>query len=186
VCFLPADREVFGRADQRSVVLVVLADTHAKSKPALTPHLRAAIGRADGVLHAGDFTTEAVLDAFETVAGDLRAVAGNRDSAAVRERLPETRVVERVGCRLLLVHGHQHNPTSLGLLARQEGADVAVVGHTHRQAIETEGELTVLNPGSHADPRGRRPGYATVARVEGGVRVRLRTAAGEDVRSIRV
>jgi len=167
-------------------VLLALSDTHREAEPEFTPHLRTAIGEADTVLHAGDFTTGPVLDAFETLADDLRGVAGNNDTAAVRDRLPETRVVTWSGWRLLLVHGHQHSPTALGLLARQEDADVAVVGHSHRPVIETGGKLTVVNPGSHADPRGNRPAYAEIVETGGGLRVQLRTAAGQAFESARL
>lgn len=167
-------------------MLLALSDTHREAEPDLTPHLRGAIERADTVLHAGDFTTEPVLDAFETLADEFRGVLGNNDTAAVRDRLPETRVIERFGRRLLLVHGHQHSPTALGLLARQEHADVAVVGHSHRPAIETGGALMVVNPGSHADPRGNRPAYAEIVEIGGNLRVQLRTAAGQTFESARL
>jgi len=167
-------------------VILAISDTHAESTPEFTPHLRDAIERADCVLHAGDFTTERALDAVGTVAGDLRAVAGNRDATAVRDRLPEQRVVDQFGRRFLLVHGHQHNPTSLGLLARQEGADVAVVGHTHEPVIETSAGLTVVNPGSHADPRGHRPAYAAIEAGGDSVRARLRTVTGREFGSTRL
>lgn len=167
-------------------MLAVLSDTHADAAPSLTPHLEEVVQRTDGLIHAGDFTTEAALDGFERVADDLFAVAGNRDSAAIRDRLPAQRVVERFGRRLLVVHGHQHSATALHLLARQEEADVAIVGHSHRPTIEREGDLILLNPGSHADPRRYRPGYAVVEDAGSGVRVRLRSVSGDDIRSVSV
>lgn len=154
-------------------MLLALSDTHCEAE-------------ADTVLHAGDFTTEPVLDAFETLADEFHGVVGNNDTAAVRDRLPETRVVERFGRRLLLVHGHQHSPTALGLLARQENAAVAVVGHSHRPTIETSGALTVVNPGSHADPRGNRPAYAELTETGGCLRIQLQSAAGQAFESARL
>jgi putative phosphoesterase len=110
-------------------------------------------------------------------------LTGNRDTAGVSERLPETQVLERLGQRILLVHGHRHDETSLGLLGRQEQADIVVVGHTHRPGIETVGGMTVVNPGSHADPRGHHPANAMIANTEDGVRVWLRTVGGADLDS---
>jgi predicted phosphodiesterase len=49
-------------------VLVVLSDTHSESGPELTPHLRTQVDDAEGLLHAGDFTTEQTLDSFESLA----------------------------------------------------------------------------------------------------------------------
>jgi putative phosphoesterase len=164
--------------------LVVLADTHADGDLPLTDHLRAAVAEAELVVHAGDFTTTTVLEDFETFADRFVAVAGNADSAGVRSRLPGVRTVEALGRRFLLVHGHEHDDTSLPLLARQEDADVAVVGHTHRPGVEQFGDLTVLNPGSHADPRGGRPAYAWLERIEGTIRGGLRTPTGERIQTI--
>lgn len=164
-------------------MLVVLADTHSETGPELTAHLRTQIDDAEGLLHAGDFTTEQTLDVFESLASSFWGVTGNSDTAGVAQRLPETQVVERFGQRILLVHGHRHDETALGLLGRQEQADIVVVGHTHRPGIETVGGMTVVNPGSHADPRGHRPAYARIAATEDGVRVWLRTIAGADLDS---
>lgn len=162
-------------------MLVALADTHADGDPPLTDHLRDAIGEAEAVLHAGDFTAPATLAGFEALAGDLRAVHGNADAAAVRGRLPAVRTVDALDTRLLLVHGHDHDRTALSLLARQEGAEVAVVGHTHRPGTVTVGELTVVNPGSHADPRGGRAAYARLERSGGDLAIEFRTPDGTPV-----
>jgi hypothetical protein len=167
-------------------VLVALADTHGRSDPRLTDHLRAAVAAADCVVHAGDFTTTAVLDAFAGLADRLVAVHGNSDGRAVRDRLPATRTIDALGRRFLIVHGHDHGRTALPLLARQEGADVAVVGHTHTAGIASLGDLAVVNPGSHADPRGSRPAYATFEADTGGVSCRLRAPDGQPFATERV
>jgi len=167
-------------------VLLALSDTHCETEPELTPHLREELQRADCVLHAGDLTTASVLDGFEALADEFRGVVGNNDTAAVREGLPETRVVEWAGLRLVVVHGHDHSTTALGLLARQEDADVVVVGHSHRPTIRTSEALTLVNPGSHADPRGGRPAYARIVQTGGGVRVQLRTSSGREFESARL
>lgn len=160
-------------------MITVLSDTHATADPPLTDALRDALDRAAVTIHAGDFTTPAVLDRFEAATDRLVAVAGNRDTTGVRERVPAVATVDALDRRILVVHGHEHDGTSLSLLARQEEADVAVVGHTHRPGIERLGGLTVLNPGSHADPRGNRPSYATMGQSGAGVVGQLRTPAGD-------
>ena len=187
-------------------MLVALADTHATGDPPLTDHLRETVRAADTVVHAGDFTAAATLSAFRDLVaaggGDFAAVHGNSDSAAVRADLAAVRMVEALGGRVLLVHGHDHGRTNLSVLARQEGADLAVVGHTHRPGVtrfggsgvaqegrsgersengsgEQQGGLTVVNPGSHADPRGGQPAYARVHRRAGAVDVELRSPAGD-------
>lgn len=167
-------------------MLVALSDTHGEADPRLTDHLREAIATADCVCHAGDFATTAVLEAFEGLADRLVAVHGNSDSAAVRARLPATATVQALGRRFLVVHGHEHDRTALSFLARQENADAVVVGHTHRAATERVGEVPVVNPGSHADPRGSRPAYAAFEMGTGGVVGRLCTPDGESFATVRV
>jgi len=167
-------------------VLVALADTHGDEDPRLTDHLRETIERAETVVHAGDFTTPTVLDAFDGAVDRLVAVHGNSDTAAVRKRLPATATVETATVRVLVAHGHEHDRTSLSLLARQEAADVVVVGHTHRPGIERLGDVTVVNPGSHADPHGGQPTYATVGQEDGAIVGQLRTSAGDLVESVRM
>ncbi len=164
-------------------MLAFLADTHGTANPGLRGRTAEAVADASLVCHAGDFTTPAVYEAIDHAAGDgeapIAAVQGNSDAAALRERLPRVRTVDALERRFLLVHGHEHDRTSLPLLARQEGADCVVVGHTHRPGIEDLGEVTVVNPGSHADPRGGPATHAEGRRVSGGVAVAVVTASGE-------
>lgn len=159
-------------------MLLILSDTHGTDAPTLTQPLKRALADAEIVAHAGDFTQETVLDAFERQATRLVAVAGNSDSQRVRDRVPETQVFEYAGYRLLLVHGHTHTETSLALLARQEGADIVITGHTHRPTIQPLGEQLLVNPGSHADPRGNRAAFGVSYPTVDGLSVELRTVEG--------
>jgi putative phosphoesterase len=159
-------------------MLAVFSDTHATDDPSLSDAMCEALDRAEVTIHAGDFTTPAVLDHFEAATDSVVAVSGNRDTPGVRKRVPEMATVNALDRRILVVHGHDHDETSLSLLARQEGADVVVVGHTHRPMVGRIGEIAVLNPGSHADPRGNRPAYATIGQSGAGVVGQLRTPAG--------
>lgn len=160
-------------------MLVAVSDTHRRDDPGLPAAVRSAILEADQLLHTGDFTAESVLDAFENLPTPLTAVSGNRDTQAVLDRVPKTTTTEWAGHRFLLAHGHEHDQTSLSLLARQEEADVIVTGHTHRPVIDTLGEFTHVNPGSYADPRRYRPAYATFEETAEGIRASLRSPDGE-------
>ena len=160
-------------------MLAVFADTHGTETPRLSEREAQAIRDAAVVVHAGDFTTPAVYDAFETRAPDLIAVHGNSDRGSLCDRLPTVATVEWAGWTLVVVHGHEHDRTSLPLLARERAADLAVVGHTHRPGIERMGDLPVVNPGSHADPRGGPPTHATVRAEDGALVIELRTGEGE-------
>ena len=160
-------------------MIVVLSDTHARQQPQLDSHLRSAIEAAELVIHAGDFTTAPVYSYFEGLAEELVAVTGNRDRSPLREKLPAETTTTQGELTLTVVHGHRHDDTSLSMLGRQEGADVLVTGHSHKPVIERMGEQLLLNPGSHADPRGNQPAYATIEQEDETTTISLKTPAGE-------
>ena len=154
-------------------MLVVLSDTHRTEGTGLVGAAADAVSDADLVLHAGDFTTEAVLDAFHDAAADLRAVPGNRDGPAVTERLPEATTLSYAGVRIAATHRKRGGATGLAMFGRERGADLVVSGHTHRPVVDQEGSVTLLNPGSHAEPRWHRPSHAELERQDDAVVGRL-------------
>lgn len=138
-------------------MLVVLSDTHSADDPLLHGRTAEAVAAADRVVHAGDLTAAAVLDGLDDAAGGpVHAVHGNADEAAVRERLPATRTLAYAGVRIVVTHAREGGPTALSMLGRAREAALVVSGHTHRPAV-VEGPPTLLNPGSHAAPRGGAP-----------------------------
>jgi hypothetical protein len=159
-------------------VLVVLSDTHSRTTHELTDHLLEAVRDADRVVHAGDFTAAAALDAFHRATDRLEAVHGNADDPDVRDRLPADRVVTDGDARIAVRHRPTGGTTGLALFGREAGADLVVFGHTHRPQIVTDADPVLLNPGSHATPRGNRPGYATLERTESTLRGALRRPDG--------
>jgi len=154
-------------------VLAILSDTHGTDDPRLDGRTATAVAEAEVVVHAGDFTTETVLDVFHDRAGRLHAVHGNRDDPGVTERLPERRVLEYGGVRFVVVHGHEHSEQALSLAAREAGAACVVVGHSHRPTLRPLGDVTLLNPGSHADPRQYQPAHAELEQAADGLEGRL-------------
>ena len=87
----------------------------------------------------------------------VEAVYGNMDEPALRELLPEERVVEVAGARLGVVHipgpaaGREAR-----LAARFPGCDAVVYGHTHIPQVARLGSdrgLWILNPGSPTERR---------------------------------
>ena len=165
-------------------MLTVISDTHGTDSHRLTGQTLEAVRAADHVVHAGDFTTEAVYDAIEAEAAGLTAVTGNNERPGLHDRLPAEATAEWAGYRILVVHGHRHSDTALGMLARQEDADVVVVGHSHRPELgDIDGRLLV-NPGSYADPRRYRPAHAELDVDGGALRARLRSPDGETYETV--
>ncbi|MFB6127258.1 MAG: metallophosphoesterase [Halolamina sp.] len=159
-------------------MLVVCSDTHGRNGPGLDGRTAEAVADAELVIHAGDFTTAAVLDAFRERA-DVRAVHGNRDDAAVRDRLPSALTVEYAGVRFAVTHTRRGGPTALSLFGRERDADCVVFGHSHAPTVGEADGLTLLNPGSHADPRGNRAAHAELEPTADGLRGRLVAVSGE-------
>ncbi len=170
----------------RSPVITVVSDTHSTSGHELSGRPLDAVREADLVVHAGDFTTEAALDAFDAASERLIAVHGNNATAGVRERLPSAQSFEVDGVRFALTHREEGGSVGLELFGRQRGADVVVFGHSHRHAVRDTGEVTLLNPGSHARPRGNLPTHAELRPDGEALAGQIRTRDGSLVEEFRV
>lgn len=135
----------------RPARIAVVADTHSRPDERGLELLR---GLAPEVLlHAGDIGDLAVLDRLSPLAPSFHVVRGNIDSAL--PGLPESLVIElRRGTlvlRMLLLHIAVYGPRLLApvrALARHEGVDIVVCGHSHVPFAARDGELAVFNPGS--------------------------------------
>lgn len=143
-------------------MIVVVSDTHSTGGQGhrLEDRTLEAVREADLVLHLGDFITTSVLDTFVDLADAFAGVHGNNDSVEVCARLPSSASLTHDGLTIAMAHGHRHDKTALGMLGRQEEADLVVWGHAHNPDFDTSGPVPLLNPGSHAQPRGNRPGHA--------------------------
>jgi uncharacterized protein len=139
--------------------LAIISDTHLpRGSRRLPDACVARLRAADLILHAGDFSTAAVLDEIEALGPPVAAVHGNVDDDAVRARLPPRRVVEAGGVRIGMVH--DAGPAA-GRLERQralvhrDGCAAVVFGHSHIPLHETsaDGAFQIFNPGSPTDRR---------------------------------
>lgn len=160
-------------------MLAVVSDTHGQENHCLVDRSRTAVTEAELVVHAGDFTTEAVLESFRATGASLRAVHGNSDDRAVTERLPATRTVTYGGVRIAVTHRQRGGDTGLAMLGRERDADVVVHGHTHRPRVDDAGDVTLLNPGSHASPRGAPATHAELEQIDAGLEGRIVRTDGQ-------
>lgn len=167
-------------------MLVVLGDTHRREGHGLVGRTLEAVRAADAVAYTGDFTTVAVYEAFAAESATLHAVVGNNDEADLAARLPARSVFETEGLTVALVHGHEHTREALSLLGREVGADIVAFGHSHRPGTEAAAGCTLLNPGSHAQPRQYRPAHAELEQRATGVDGRLVQPDGTVLETFRV
>ncbi|PGF18248.1 YfcE family phosphodiesterase [Natrinema sp. CBA1119] len=168
-------------------MIAILSDTHSRRGHELEGEALTAAREADTVIHAGDFTSETALEDFQNECDRLFAVHGNADEPAVCDRLPTARVVEAGGVRFAVTHRRDGGETGLAMFGRSRGADVVVFGHSHRPTVIETDDITLLNPGSHADPRGNQPGFATLEeRDDGGLEGSIRHPDGTVLESLEI
>jgi uncharacterized protein len=167
-------------------MIAIFSDTHSSDGHELEGEALEAARNAETVIHAGDFTSTAALEAFRNECGRLFAVHGNADSAAVRDRLPTARTVEAEGVRFAVTHRREGGATGLAMFGRSRDADVVVSGHSHRPTVVETDDVILLNPGSHAQPLGSRPGFAVLERDGDGLSGEVRQPDGTVLETISV
>ena len=137
----------------------VFSDTHGNNFPMLEAARQA---KADVFIHLGDHDRDAQLlrQAFPDT--PLYSVCGNCD---INPLSPERLTVELGPVKVFLTHGHLYNVSpwqadSLVYAAQEQGASLALFGHTHRAVYEQLGGVTLVNPGTAG--RGRELSWALV------------------------
>ncbi|WP_247730935.1 metallophosphoesterase [Halovivax limisalsi] len=164
-------------------MIAVFSDTHGTEGHCLEGEALTAAREADAIVHAGDFKTEAVLDAFQSFSAPLYAVAGNVDEPGVADRLPTERTIETDGVTIAVRHQPAGGETALAMFGRERDADLVVFGHSHQPTLVETDDVVLCNPGSHAQPRGYRPGFATVERTDDGLAIEQREPDGSTIAS---
>ncbi len=149
--------------------ILVVSDTHGKES-----NLKKAIsksGSLDLMIHLGD--SESTQEHLQELAGcPVCIVAGNCDYLT---GIPQKRVEEIDGCRILMTHGHTYFVSAVGARdlkkeAEENNCNVVMFGHTHRPFIDkSDPEITIVNPGSLSFPRqeGRKPSYILMETAPG-------------------
>lgn len=121
----------------------VVADTHGLVRPQILE----ALAGSDLIVHAGDVGGPQVLEALSNLA-PVHAVRGNTDFGPWTRALPESLAVEvgRVSLWVL------HDRALLDLDPLAAGFAAVISGHSHTPALEENGGVLYVNPGS-AGPR---------------------------------
>jgi putative phosphoesterase len=148
--------------------IAVISDTHLpRGRRELPSACVERLAAADLIVHAGDFSELGVLRELEAL-GEVVAVRGNVDAAAVCALLPERRSINAARARIGLVHDAGPARGRLARLRRWfPEADAVVFGHSHIPVLERGPDgFQIFNPGSPTDRR-RQPrhtmGAATVS-----------------------
>jgi uncharacterized protein len=130
----------------RSRRLGIVSDTHGYFDPALVDLLRG----VERIVHAGDIVGGSVLPRLEDIA-PVDAIVGNNDGPPLTKLLPEWRILEFAGERILVVHDlgkpDRIRPPASALVKR-ERPTMVVSGHSHAGRLEERDGIVFVNPGS--------------------------------------
>ena len=152
--------------------LLIISDTHVPARARDLPgQVWDEVGRADVVIHAGDWVIPALLDELEDRAAQLVGVFGNNDGTELRRRLPEVARVTLDGLRVAVVH---ETGGKAGRELRADrgypDVDLLIFGHSHIPwDTVSPGGMRLLNPGSPTDRRRQPACTFLTASVRAGV-----------------
>ena len=111
------------------------------------------------LVHAGDGVEDVEKIAYETDVA-YHVVKGNNDYFS---NISYDKVISIDNHKIFLTHGHKYG-VDLGYkkildIAKDNGCDIAIHGHTHKYYQLKEDGILILNPGSISLPRDNNPGF---------------------------
>ena len=131
----------------------IISDTHFPTRAKEIPEKVFRVFKGvDLIVHAGDLVVLDVIKELEKIA-PVVAVQGNMDWVEVKEKLPEITSFEVQGKRI----GVTHDAGIFGMekmekIAKENGFDILIFGHTHRQFLREKNGILYVNPGSPTNP----------------------------------
>ncbi len=143
--------------------IIAMADSHG-NLDALKKIFEQTSQSGNIFVHLGDGLKELETIKKEYTALNIREVAGNCDYRSTAKAYD---FIFAGGAKILITHGHKYGVSygmeELTTLARVNGCNVALFGHTHCRCSVYENGIYFLNPGSCASPRDfSKPSYGYV------------------------
>jgi putative phosphoesterase len=154
-----------------ALAIAIISDTHLpRGHRRLPADCVSRLRAADMIIHAGDLTAASVLEQLRGI-GEVAAVHGNADDAAVRTLLPDRLELTVEDVQLGIVHDGGAARGRLERLRRSfTEANAVIFGHSHIPLLERDPAtgFQIFNPGSPTDKR-RQPSYTMGwAQISGG------------------
>ncbi len=143
----------------------VFSDTHGNTEPMLRA---ARESGADVLIHLGDYDRDALCLREEFPGTPVYSVCGD---CAIMPLAPDRLIVPLGPVKAFLTHGHLFGVSpwqanSLVYAAQEQGAQIAMFGHTHSAVWEQLGGVTLINPGTAG--KGRELTWALVTVFDNG------------------
>lgn len=149
----------------------ILSDTHLlRAEDAFIRLVGHCFADCEVIIHAGDLTSIAVLDAF--AGRQVYAVHGNMCDASSSLALPRVTTFQLGRFTIGLIHGAGlGRDIELQLWGLFPEADCMIYGHTHRPVCHRQGGVLFINPGSFraTGPLGA-PGTYAILEADTGLR----------------
>ena len=137
----------------------VISDTHDLLRPEVTEKLQG----CSQILHAGDISSQKILDQLKKIA-PVTVVRGNNDKEWA-EHLPLYIDAQIEGLRVFMTHKKKDLPPDL------TPYDLVIYGHSHKYEEKQEGNTIRLNPGSCGPRRFNQPITLAILHTEENERV---------------
>lgn len=136
----------------------IISDTHINNDVSRLDKIINLLGDIGIIIHAGDYTSMLTIDELKKFTGFM-GVYGNVDNDDIRKSLKEKVIVEIMGYKIGIYHGHGQGKTTMDRaydMFADDNVDIIVFGHSHQPVIMTKGGILMLNPGSPTNKRRER------------------------------
>lgn len=147
--------QILPRLEETSGKIVgLISDTHVPVRAKQIPReVFKVFENVDYIVHAGDLVQLSVIDELEQIAPVL-VVFGNMDGPEIRGRLSKMNSFRVFDWKIGVTHnpGTLFGTSKMREIARMNGFNVLVYGHTHNPNIKWEGNVLLVNPGSPTNP----------------------------------
>jgi len=135
-------------------IIGLISDTHVPVRAKEIPReVFKVFEDVDYIVHAGDLVQLSVIDELEQIAPVL-VVFGNMDGPEIRGRLSKMTSFRVFDWKIGVTHnpGTLFGTSKIREIAKANGFNVLVYGHTHSPNIKWEGNVLLVNPGSPTNP----------------------------------
>ena len=143
------------------MLIGLISDTHIPDRRIKLPQkVLESFEGVDLIIHAGDITSQSVIDELEAIA-PVVAVEGNMDRVHGEIDLNPSEIIE--GHKIGVMHGEVYprgDTQQLYYHALQLEVDILVSGHSHIAQLEKIKNVILVNPGSPTNPRLSDPSVA--------------------------
>ena len=130
------------------ITVGILSDTHLNEvNESFMRRCAGAFAGCDTIIHAGDLTDVAILNAFK--GKEVHAVCGNMCNSAAKQVLQDKKLIILGGYSIAITHGAgpRHNIEDR-VFEQFPATDCIVFGHSHKAICQTFGQTLLINPGS--------------------------------------